>query len=1103
MLLHCVGRGSYGEVWLAQNMMGMYRAVKIVHRRSFESERPFERELAGLKAFEPISRSHEGFVDVLHFGINQEHGYFYYVMELGDDQAAGQKIDPEKYSPKTLAREISIRGKLSLPEALQLGLALSDALFELHRQNLVHRDIKPSNIIFVNGVPKLADIGLVAGVDEANSYVGTDGYIPPEGPGTPQADIYSLGKVLYEASTGKDRQDFPELPTLLDTLPESEGFLELNEVVLQACKRDISKRYQSALDLNSDLLVLINGKSVKRLKLLERRLARLKRVGGISAMVLLVLTAVLYQVYREWRVMAETRQRQVGANVAYGNQAMEKGDLLGALPFFADAFRVDSRNQSRTTNHRLRLGSVLAQCPKLTEVLPEGNEVYDAEFSPDGQKMLISEFNGQARIYDLQTGQMYGHPFGQEHASFRTSYSPDGRFIVTANWNKMACIWDAADLKEIRRLPHPDRLFSAKFSTDGLRIVTACNDGVARVWDARTGQLQLELKQHTARCSFADFSHGGKLIVTTSRDYTAQLWDATTGQQVGQPLKHRNWVNYAAFSPDDHKLVTAGGDSTARVWEVATGRPILPDLRHKESVESAEFSPDGRLLLTACLDGAARLWSADTLQPLDVNPILKPNSKLNHAAFSPEGHRILAACSDGSIRLWDLAGGTLPATPAPYSFSDDGSRFLNLTNHGVEVWDASSGQVLRPFFVAGEPIEKASFSHNGAFLLTISPTQTNSQGTQRCLQVRDVATGEPLGPGLCVSNDFSGALTSDDGKRVVTFGGKVAQTWTVLTAAATGSPLEHKEKVGAAFFSSDGNRVFTQSAKEVQVWDAATGRAAFATLRHLQPVSYMQLSPDGSLLVTCCSEDGYLKCFAQVWNAGTGLPVGPRLMHGDGVLFASFSPDSRRLVTASQDCTAIIWDAHAGRQLVPTLRHDHQVQTAAFSPDGKWVVTASWDKTVRVWSAETGDPLTPPLRHTQGLRSARFVADGRRIFATDVGGDRWIWELPMDGKPMGDMESLAKLLSGGTVTVVGGATPAQPESSQMVWERLRTTYPADFTTSTAEVADWHQLEARRSELEMNWLAAAFHLQQLLTMQPGNESLITRLAKAQVYLKSGD
>ena len=49
------------------------------------------------------------------------------------------------------------------------------------------------------------------------SYVGTEGFIPPEGPGTPQADIFSLGKVLYEASTGNDRQYFPELPAGIST----------------------------------------------------------------------------------------------------------------------------------------------------------------------------------------------------------------------------------------------------------------------------------------------------------------------------------------------------------------------------------------------------------------------------------------------------------------------------------------------------------------------------------------------------------------------------------------------------------------------------------------------------------------------------------------------------------------------------------------------------------------------------------------------------------------------------------------------------------------------------------------------------------------------
>src|SRR5207302_8230185 len=84
-LLRCIGRGSYGEVWLARNVMGTYRAVKVVYRTTFDHDRPFEREFEGIQKFEPISRMHESQVDILHVGRNEKDGYFYYVMELADD----------------------------------------------------------------------------------------------------------------------------------------------------------------------------------------------------------------------------------------------------------------------------------------------------------------------------------------------------------------------------------------------------------------------------------------------------------------------------------------------------------------------------------------------------------------------------------------------------------------------------------------------------------------------------------------------------------------------------------------------------------------------------------------------------------------------------------------------------------------------------------------------------------------------------------------------------------------------------------------------------------------------------------------------------------
>src|SRR5437762_5580029 len=107
-------------------------------------------------------------------------------------------------------------------------------------------------------MPKLADIGLVAASGQ-RSFVGTEGYIPPEGPGTPRADIYSLGKLLYETCTGKDRLDFPEIESQLSTRPDRERLLQLNDVLVKACANDLKKRYESAADMQRDLAALDRG----------------------------------------------------------------------------------------------------------------------------------------------------------------------------------------------------------------------------------------------------------------------------------------------------------------------------------------------------------------------------------------------------------------------------------------------------------------------------------------------------------------------------------------------------------------------------------------------------------------------------------------------------------------------------------------------------------------------------------------------------------------------------------------------------------------------------------------------------------------------------
>lgn len=266
-VLRKIGGGAYGEVWLARGVTGALRGVKVVWREDFEDERGFEREFEGILKFEPMSRDHPALMNILHVGRSPDGvSFYYYVMELGDDVRNGREINPIEYEPRTLRsnQDQLIGGQWDTAECIDVGLRLAEALEHLHERGLAHRDVKPSNVIFVNGRAKLADIGLVAARGQ-RTFVGTEGFVPPEGPGSAQADVYSLGKVLYEIATGKDRMNFPELPDEMPSGPDRKRWLELNKIICDVCEPRISKRkVQTAGELAESLRRIQRGKRRRR-----------------------------------------------------------------------------------------------------------------------------------------------------------------------------------------------------------------------------------------------------------------------------------------------------------------------------------------------------------------------------------------------------------------------------------------------------------------------------------------------------------------------------------------------------------------------------------------------------------------------------------------------------------------------------------------------------------------------------------------------------------------------------------------------------------------------------------------------------------------------
>jgi serine/threonine protein kinase len=235
-----IGRGGFGEVFLAESIIHKYRrALKIVPKQRFG-------ELSGIKEYMRLIPPHPHLVAVHHVGEAGKR-YFYYTMPLADNLLKSPTGRPTKYRAKTLASCLfsrsGNRGPLPPEQVVAIGCAVATGLRELHAKNLVHRDVKPANILCIGRTWQLGDVGLLNNLKSPADHSGTPAYWPPEGPTRPskKADQYALGLTLFQAATGLDAMKAAGAVQngRLTGLPG------LRDILRQACAKDPEDRFQS------------------------------------------------------------------------------------------------------------------------------------------------------------------------------------------------------------------------------------------------------------------------------------------------------------------------------------------------------------------------------------------------------------------------------------------------------------------------------------------------------------------------------------------------------------------------------------------------------------------------------------------------------------------------------------------------------------------------------------------------------------------------------------------------------------------------------------------------------------------------------------------
>jgi eukaryotic-like serine/threonine-protein kinase len=200
-LIRKLGRGGFGEVWLAERR-AKFVTTKVAVKLPLDEQIDHETIKQEATLWEQAS----GHPNVLPI--------------IDADEYDGQIVIVSEYAPDgSLDEWLKRNGKMPVEKAVETTIKILDGLQFLHSRHIIHRDLKPANILLQGETPRLADFGISRALrttvtSQSQNISGTFAYMSPEaldGKRSVQTDIWSVGINLYEFLTGK--LPFPQKET--------------------------------------------------------------------------------------------------------------------------------------------------------------------------------------------------------------------------------------------------------------------------------------------------------------------------------------------------------------------------------------------------------------------------------------------------------------------------------------------------------------------------------------------------------------------------------------------------------------------------------------------------------------------------------------------------------------------------------------------------------------------------------------------------------------------------------------------------------------------------------------------------------------------------
>jgi WD40 repeat protein len=756
---------------------------------------------------------------------------------------------------------------------------------------------------------------------------------------------------------------FDVVPLIRDWLEREAGLLQVREMAqrdaeaweargrnpawVAAADRLASYRtlLESGIAVSGSLRAFV-GHSMAR----DARARHWRRAAVAMISVLAIVASAAGWTARQKQLLAEQYTRAAVAAkwqlvTEAAAESLRAGDLTTARGLILEAMR--RRDRSRVvdpaTNNVFQ--ELRGRDPLRAVLVAHDTLVRRLQWSPDGRRLAAVANGEHLHVWDAATGvHLYRAPLGGKPSS-APEFSPDGRTIVTGGVEIAFTDANTGELLErhpVEGMPrahaqflpngrdvllsgrgfevwrqHPwsrvrafatgeDDLSLARRSGNGQFVAAVRSDNSVGVWRLRDGARVATLRGAPETVTGLAWSADGRRIAASCTNTSVYVWDAASGALIHTFGKLPGQVWSAALSPDGSRLAAGVTDHVIYLYDVDSGAALGTLTGHTGIVAALQFERGGQVLASGGYDGTVRLWTMPGAT--SARPLVEPGLKVTALSYAPDGSAVVVGGEDGRVRVLDPRSSnesvrrvmTAPGAVDQLSFSRDGRMLLGASfGHGLRLWDAGTGSVIRDVPVEPEEARVASLSPDARF---------TAIGYLDRWTLVDNSTGR-------VVREFKG----------------------------------HREFLSALIFSNDGHRLLSASLdRTAALWNVDSG-VRERVLPHPDFVYAAAMNAAGTRVATA-NEDH----LGRIWDLRSGALQLELFGHPNRINAIAFSPDGRRVATAGRDQTVRLWDAVTGEQQQVLVGTSVREVWVGFSPDGAQIAALDSEGVAHRWS-------TPPV----------------------------------------------------------------------------------------------------------------------------------------------